>query len=128
MKKILVLSIIISSVLHSCSSNSEIVDNSIVGNWNLKFIHDETGEIPIPYCRTLTSFSFKEDKTYNAQIYNMGESTIDCVLTEEITGTWKALGNSSFELSNKNHITFKVNSIELRENKNSTKYQILLPN
>ncbi|GFD92716.1 hypothetical protein KUL156_40300 [Alteromonas sp. KUL156] len=128
MKKILVLTIAISSILLSCSSNNEIVDNSIVGNWHLKFVHDKTGELPIPYCRTLTLFSFKEDKTYNAQIYNMGASTIDCVFTEEITGTWKALGNSSFELSNKNHITFKGNSIELRENKSSTKYQVLLPN
>lgn len=128
MKKVIMLSIIISSVLCSCFSNNEIVDNSIVGSWNLKFVHDETGELPIPYCRTLTLFSFKEDKTYNAQIYNMGESTIDCVFIKEITGTWKALGNSSFELSNKNHIIFKNDFIELRENKSSTKYQVLLPN
>ena len=127
MKRILSM-LITTLILSSCSSNEEIIDNSIVGKWNLNFMHDETGELPIPACRTLTLYSFNKDKSFQAEIYNMGTSVTDCLLDETISGTWKALGNSTFELSNKKHLTLKTNnSIQLRENKNSTRYQVLLP-
>lgn len=127
MKRILSM-LITTLILSSCSSNEEIIDNSIVGEWNLNFMHDETGELPIPACRTLTLYSFNKDKSFQAEIYNMGTSVTDCFLDETISGTWKALGNSTFELSNKKHLILKTNnSIQLRENKNSTRYQVLLP-
>lgn len=85
----LCLAIIILS-LCSCSSDDDTPrnDDVIIGEWQLREIQQNGGEIPLQACQDQETYIFNEDFSFRVEVYEPVEGEEDCVISNFADGAW----------------------------------------
>ncbi len=114
MKKILVLTIAMFSLLACSSSEDENIEKDpIIGTW---FLFSRQGE-NVNECEMRSNVVFKENGTYTTASYSdLGNQ---CVLEDEDQGNWSNKGNSNYAVVPSEENTEDIAKIVFSDNNNT---------
>lgn len=119
MKKILLLlgALIISISFNSCSDDNGDNQNpdKIVGKWRVSQLIVDNIDQQINECEKKMTIEVFENGTYIEKDYEYNVLLTECLLYDQVNGTWENLGNSTYKISGLNtpsvKITFEGNKI-----------------
>jgi len=112
MKKILLLmsALIMAISFNSCSDDNDDNQNSekIVGIWRLSQLYINNIDQQINECEKKMTIEVFENGTYIEKDYEYNELLTECLLYDQVNGTWENLGNSMYTMSGLDTPSVKV--------------------
>lgn len=112
MKKILLLMgvLIFSISFNSCSDDNNDNQNpdKIVGIWRLSQLYIDNIDQQINECEKKMTIEVFENGTYIEKDYEYNNLLTECLLYDQVNGTWENLGNSTYKMSGLDTPSVKV--------------------
>lgn len=103
MKKILLFmsAIIMAISFNSCSDDNDDNQNpdKIVGIWRLSQLYIDNIDQQVNECEKKMTIEVFENGTYIEKDYEYNELLTECLLFDQVNGTWENLGNSTYKMS-----------------------------
>ncbi|SFZ90474.1 Lipocalin-like domain-containing protein [Flaviramulus basaltis] len=130
MKKVILLLSVFAVVLTSCSSDDDSSSQDpIIGTWNYYKAYTNGNEEVLDECEKQEKFIFKSDGLVDYEYYEEDESN-NCLLEEEVSGTWSNEGNNMYTLNfgfgdSTQTLTFESNTFYYEDKDGSDVYRIV---
>lgn len=117
MKKILILTITLFTLL-SCSSNDDIILDQVIGKWKVKSVTVNNVSI-LNACSSQSTIEFKSDNTVTTVAFNDDNSNSNCTSSSK-TGNWKFKNGTTYATSiDTNDGSFREITITFSNNNNT---------
>lgn len=95
---------------NSCSDDNDDNQNSekIVGIWRLSQLYINNIDQQINECEKKMTIEVFENGSYIEKDYEYNEALTECMLYDQVNGTWENLGNSTYKMSGLDTPSLKV--------------------
>lgn len=114
MKKLMLfIGVFIAAILfNSCSNNDDgngpQSTDKIVGTWRLSALYIENINQQVNECEKKMTIEVFDNGTYIEKDYEYNELLTECMLYDQVNGTWESLGNSTYKMSGLDTESVKV--------------------
>lgn len=112
MKKLILLIgvIIIAISFNSCSSDTNDNQNldKIIGKWQISQLFVNNVDQQVNECEKKMTIEVFENGSYIEKDYEYNEALTECMLYDQVNGTWENLGNSTYKMSGLDTPSLKV--------------------
>jgi len=98
-------------VFNSCSSNDDNdlqANDKIVGKWRLSELYIDNIDQQVNECEKKMTIEVFDNGTYIEKDYEYNDLLTECMLYDQVNGTWENLGNSTYKMSGLDTKSVKV--------------------